>query len=99
MLYLTMLLAVGTILGLVAWLGARALREEYLMVLHWEDAGTFLFERKAEGGYESLHPVRVPAAVLRFAVRKASPVLVPARLAARARPAGRRPLAALAPRP
>ena len=98
MIYLTLLLAVGTALGAMGWLGARALREEYLMVLSWDEAGTFLFERRAEGGYEVLHPARVPLAVLRFGVRKVAPALAPARLGARRPAEGGRVLAPLGPR-
>lgn len=100
MLHLATWVAVGTVLAVFAWLGARAYRDEYLMVLHWQGAGTFFFERHGEAGYVPLAVVSVPAAVVRYGAGRAAATLASARLALSGAAAGirRRAAAPLGPR-
>jgi hypothetical protein len=69
MLYLALMAAVAV--G-VAWLGARAYRDEYLVVLHWHGAGTVWFERRDGERYTPLSVAALPLAALRYAGRAAS---------------------------
>lgn len=66
MLYLALAVAVAA-LGLWS-LGVRAYRDEYLMVLHWHDAGTLLFERRDGARYAPVKVYALPLVALRFGV-------------------------------
>ena len=61
------------ILALVATIvaaTAAAFRAEHLVVLHWEQAGTFLLEHVGRGRYEKIPPAAAPRAVARFVGRR-----------------------------
>lgn len=66
MLYVALAAAVAA-LGLWS-LGVRAYRDEYLMVLHWPDAGTLLFERVDGVRYVPVKVYALPLVALRFGV-------------------------------
>lgn len=71
MLYLVLVVAVA-VLGL-AWLGARAYRDEYLMVLHWPNSGTLFFERGDGGRYRKVAVAALPLAAVRYGAYVAAP--------------------------
>jgi hypothetical protein len=45
----------------------RAFRDEYLVVLHWDRVGYFVLERNDGTRYQTIGPLRVPWAVVRYA--------------------------------
>jgi hypothetical protein len=45
----------------------RAFRDEYLVVLHWDRIGYFVLERRDGVRYQTIRPLRVPWAVVRYA--------------------------------
>jgi hypothetical protein len=66
---------------MLARVAARAVSEEYLLVLRWREHGLWIFERDDEDGRYARIPLgAVPVALLRFAWRTYYPRPVPVRL-------------------
>ena len=55
----------------VAWLGVRAHREEYLLVLRWPDAGAVWLERRDGERYAPVSAAALPLAALRYGLHTA----------------------------
>ncbi len=70
MVYLTILAVVALAAAGMGWLGARAVREEYLLALPMRHGGTVWLERRTEQ-YLTVPATLLPLAALRFGVRLA----------------------------
>lgn len=62
------LLTTAVVLG-VAWLGARAYQDEYLLVLRWHHVGTLWLERRDGERYAPVPVAALPLAALRYGLR------------------------------
>ncbi|HEU0016555.1 MAG TPA: hypothetical protein VFQ45_22935 [Longimicrobium sp.] len=55
------------LLLLFGWLAAAAQRNEHLIVLRIHSRGTFFLARQPDGRFRTIHPLRAPLEVARFA--------------------------------
>jgi hypothetical protein len=68
MTYVAFMLLAASV-AVAAKLAARAIREEYLLVLHWREHGLWVFERADDGRYGRIPLGALPVALLRYAWR------------------------------
>ena len=66
MIYLLVSLAACAALAAAALLAVSAVRDEHLLMLYWNRAGTIFLEKGADGRYEGRAGWQLPAVVVRY---------------------------------